>query len=64
MGRILPPCLAFAGLLSTLMWLLIQYYPHYHLYHSPIVIYSILIFNSIFIIYRINQMEFRQYQSK
>lgn len=64
MGRILPPCLAFAGLLSTLMWLLIQYYPPYHQYHSPSVIYSILIFISIFIIYRINQMEFRQYQSK
>lgn len=64
MGRILPPCLAFAGLLSTLMWLLIQYYPPYHQYHSPTVIYSILIFISILLIYRINQMEFREYQSK
>ena len=61
MGRILPPCLAFAGLLSTLMWLLIQYYPPYHQYHSPIVIYALLITMCLFINIRFNLSEYRSF---
>lgn len=43
MGETLVPCVTYAGVVSTLMWLLINYVPAYKSFHSAPFIYSVLI---------------------
>jgi Kef-type K+ transport system membrane component KefB len=51
-GQLLSGCLVFAGFLSTIMWLLINYTEFYKSIHSAPMIYLILIIGSIYISYR------------
>jgi len=64
MGYVMSSCLVYAGILSTLMWLLIQHVPWYRDYHSPALIYSLLIGGCLIILYRWNKNEFIRYQNK
>lgn len=43
MGHTLTPCVVYAGVVSTLMWLLINYVPAYRPLHSAPFIYTVLI---------------------
>jgi hypothetical protein len=61
MGYNLTPCLAFAGLVSTVMWLLINNTEYYKTIHSAPLIYSILIIGCLAIIYNWNKTMFRKY---
>jgi len=61
MGHTLIPCLSFAGIVSTLMWLLINYTNFYGPFHNVIAIYSILIGGSILIMFTWNKKMYKQY---
>jgi len=61
MGHILTQCLVFAGLVSTIMWLLINNTEFYKNIHSVQLIYSILIIGCLAIIYNWNKTMFRKY---
>lgn len=61
MGHTLPSCLAFAGIVSTSMWLLINYTEYYKTIHSAPAIYSILIIGCVVIIYHWNKTMYRRY---
>ncbi len=61
MGHTLTLCLAYAGLVSTVMWLLIRHSHYYQTIHSAAVIYSILVAGCAVIIYSWNQVMYRQY---
>jgi len=52
MGQLLSRCLVFAGVLSTIMWLLINNTEFYKNIHSATMIYLILIIGSVIISYR------------
>lgn len=62
MGHTLSRCLAFAGVVSTAMWLLINNSETYRSIHSAPVIYSILIFGCAVIIYYWNLKMYRAYK--
>lgn len=62
MGHLFARCLVFAGIVSTIMWLLIQYSDFYPPYHSATLIYSVLIMGSVFIIYHWNASHYIRYQ--
>jgi hypothetical protein len=61
MGHTLSRCLVFAGIVSTVMWLLINYTEFYKSIHSVQLIYSILIIGCTAIIYSWNKTMYRQY---
>jgi hypothetical protein len=61
MGEVLTKCLAFAGLVSTLMWILIHNSEYYRSIHSAPIIYTILIVGCFAIIYRWNKSEYQRY---
>ena len=61
MGHNLTQGLAFAGLVSTVMWLLINNTDYYKTIHSATLVYSILIFGCLAIIYNWNRTMFRKY---
>ena len=61
MGEVLTKCLAFAGLISTLMWLLIHNSEYYRSIHSAPIIYTILIGGCFAIIFRWNKSEYKLY---
>ena len=61
MGNLLTRCLVYAGLVSTLMWLLINNSEYYRTIHSAPLIYSILIGGSVVIIYLWNKSLYKQY---
>lgn len=63
MGQTLPQCLSFAGLVSTMMWLLIHHSDYYKSIHSATMIYIFLISGCIVIIYSWNKKIFKQYLS-
>ena len=44
-------CLVFVGVVTTFMWLLINYVPYYKNIHSATIIYVIVIIGSVFICY-------------
>ena len=50
-GNLFPIMLSFAGIVSTLMWLGINYYEPYYNFHKAQYIYLLLIISCIFIIY-------------
>ncbi len=64
MGTLMPPCLVFAGVVSTIMWLLINYTDWYLAYHSATAIYLILILGGIAIVGRWNWKMYHQYQTR
>jgi len=61
MGYNLTQGLVFAGVVSTIMWLLIKYTEFYKNIHSVQLIYSILIIGSFYIIYKYNKTLFEKY---
>ncbi len=64
MGHMLSRCLVFAGVVSTLMWILINYTSYYQHYHSAVIIYSILAVGCVVIIYQWYLSMYRQYLEK
>lgn len=62
MGHLLTLCLVFAGFVSTIMWLLINYTDYYKSIHSATVIYLILIVGSIIIGYFWNKKKYNEYK--
>ncbi len=61
MGHVMTRCLVFAGLVSTIMWLLINYTESYKNIHSAPLIYSILVAGCVMITYRWNREQYKQY---
>jgi len=61
MGVILTRCLVFAGIVSTLMWILIHNSEYYRSIHSAPLIYTILIGGCFGIIYQWNKLEYNSY---
>ena len=51
MGNLMSRCLVFVGVVTTFMWLLINYVPYYKNIHSATIIYVIVIIGSVFICY-------------
>ena len=50
-GAFMMPCLVFAGIVSTIMWVLMKYMPSYaEVYHSAPLIYTVLMVGAILII--------------
>ncbi len=63
MGHTLTKCLVFAGIVSTVMWLLINNTEYYQKMHSAPVIYAILLLGCIAIIYQWFRSMNRKYTS-
>lgn len=61
MGHNMTSGLAFAGVVSTIMWLLINNTKFYKHIHSVVLIYSILIIGCSVIIYNWNKIKYRKY---
>jgi hypothetical protein len=61
MGEVLTKCLAYAGIVSTTMWILIHNSEYYRSVHSAPVVYSILIGGCFAVIYRWNKSEYKLY---
>ena len=51
MENLMSRCLVFVGVVTTFMWLLINYVPYYKNIHSATIIYVIVIIGSVFICY-------------
>ncbi len=61
MGHVFTRCLVFAGIVSTIMWLLINHTNYYQTLHSPELIYSILLIGCVGIIYDWNRKKYQEY---
>ena len=61
MGHVLTKFLVYAGFVSTLMWLLINYSNYYKSIHSATMIYSILFVGCAIISYKWNKSHYRKY---
>lgn len=61
MGHLLTKCLVYAGVVSTIMWLLINNSEYYKTIHSAPLIYSILIGGCAIITYLWNKSLYSQY---
>jgi Kef-type K+ transport system membrane component KefB len=61
MGHLLTRCLVYAGIVSTIMWLLINNSDFYKTNHSATFIYFILILGCVIITYSWNKNLYRQY---
>ena len=61
MGEVLTKGLAYAGLVSTLMWILIHNSEYYSSIHNAPIIYTILIGGCSLIIYKWNKGEYANY---
>ncbi len=61
MGHILTKYLVYAGLVSTIMWLLINNTDYYETFHSVALVRTILIGGCFLIIYFWNRSLYRQY---
>ena len=64
MGELLAPCLAFAGLVSTIMWLLIFNMEWYRAIHQAALVYAILIFGCVLIAYFQYKKHYQHYVFK
>ncbi len=62
-GHTLTKCLVYAGVVSTIMWLLINYTNYYKNLHSAALIYSILFIGCIAIVYQWYKSMYSHYQS-
>jgi len=63
MGAVLTRGLVFAGFVSTLMWMLINYTTWYAPYHSVTLIYSLLIGGTGLLVLQWNWKQFQSYKS-
>lgn len=61
-GHTLTICLVYAGVVSTIMWLLINYTDYYKTIHSAPLIYSILVLGCIIIIFKWFQAMYKEYR--
>ncbi len=61
MGQLLAPCLVYAGIVSTVMWVLMNNANFYRGLHSVHLIYGILIAGCLMIIYRWNRAKYVEY---
>lgn len=55
MGQVLTPCLVYAGIVSTIMWVMIHQSEWYRSFHHAAYVYSILIVGCLLIAYRWNK---------
>jgi hypothetical protein len=60
-GLMMSKFLVYAGIVSTVMWLLINYTEWYKNVHSAAVIYSVLIIGCAFIFYFWNKKMYQDY---
>lgn len=60
-GAVLAPCLVYAGILSTIMWLLIQHWNLYKEIHNPWLIYILLVGGCLIIAYRFHRKSYLMY---
>lgn len=60
-GTLFPKMLSFIGIITTLMWLGINYYEPYYYFHKAIYIYSIIIIGSLIIIYKWHKKMYLNY---
>ena len=63
MGNLMSRCLVFLGVVSTFMWLLINYVPYYKNIHSATIIYLILLIGSVLICYNWFLKLYKEYAS-
>ncbi len=63
-GTFLTPCLVYAGIISTVMWLLIHYSHAYRTFHTAGRVYFILIAGCFQIIISLNWSRYKSYQMK
>lgn len=63
MGALLTPSLAFAGLVSTVMWLLINYTDFYPPIHSAKAIYATILIGIATISYKWYKDRYKEYQT-
>jgi len=61
MGHVLTRCLVYAGIVSTIMWWLINNSEYYRSIHSAAFIYAILMLGSVVIAYTWNKALYKQY---
>ena len=61
-GHILTICFVFAGILTTIMWLLIKYTNYYKTVHSASVVYSILLIGCAVLMYEWYRREYKEYK--
>lgn len=61
MGELLAPCLAFAGVVSTIMWLLIFNMEWYRAIHQTALVYGILAIGCVLIAYFQYKKYYQQY---
>ncbi|MFM1947383.1 MAG: hypothetical protein RL207_1666 [Bacteroidota bacterium] len=62
MGQLMAPCLAYAGVVSSIMWLLIFNSSYYRSIHQAALIYLLLISGCLFIVVRIFKKQFLCYR--
>ncbi|MCT4580857.1 MAG: hypothetical protein N4A35_05510 [Flavobacteriales bacterium] len=62
-GQMLSKFLIYAGIISTIMWLLINYTEFYKTIHNVTVIYTILIGGCLIIAYKWNKSLYKEYLS-
>lgn len=60
-GHLLTPCLAFAGVVSTIMWILLNNSDLYREIHSAEMIYSIIVLGNIVILYSWLSVNYKKY---
>jgi hypothetical protein len=63
-GSFLTPCLVYAGIISTVMWLLIHFSEVYRALHTAGRVYFLLIAGCIQIIVSLNWRRYKSYQTK
>ena len=63
-GHTMTKCLVFAGIVSTIMWLLINYTSFYKDFHSAALIYGILVIGCFLIIYQWFKVMYKDYKSR
>lgn len=63
-GNIFVRYLVFAGIVSTLMWLLINNSEAYRVIHNHLVIYGILISGTFIILYNYYKTNYNKYQTQ
>ena len=64
MGHTLTPCLVYAGIISTAMWLLIHHAEWYRSIHNATTIYGVLIAGCVVIAYNWNRKMYQAYSSR
>jgi hypothetical protein len=64
MGHVLTRCLAYAGVVSTLMWLLIRHSEAYRQVHSAALVYTVLVLGCALIIYGWNKRLYQRYLAR